>query len=110
MRGIADQLVSLIERLCNFERLLRAEAKQPIGVALQFRQIVQTAAGAIRWVSDSMDSIDALSGTRPARRSGRLLAVGRQPHGLLQRFRIGLAVGCRVPKPCAFVCVRLRIG
>ena len=38
---IADQLVPLVERLRGVERLLRAEAEQPVGVALQLGQIVE---------------------------------------------------------------------
>ena len=38
---IADQLVAFVERLRQVERVLRAEAEEAIGVALQFGQVVE---------------------------------------------------------------------
>ena len=38
---VADQLVPLVERLGEVQSPLRAEAKQAVGVALQFREVVE---------------------------------------------------------------------
>jgi len=38
---VTDEFVPLVERLCQVERLLRAEAEQAVGVPLQLRQIVE---------------------------------------------------------------------
>ena len=56
---VADQLVPLVESLRHIQRLLRAEAEQPVGVPLQFRQVVERG-GAIFWISDSIDSMAAV--------------------------------------------------
>src|SRR3954447_4983140 len=45
---IADEFVLFIERLCDVERLLGTVAEQPVGMPLQFRQIVE------RWRSGAL--------------------------------------------------------
>src|ERR1044072_1037812 len=42
---VADQLVALVEGLCGVKRLLRAEAEEAIGVALELREVVRQRRG-----------------------------------------------------------------
>ena len=84
---IADQFVAFIQRLRHVQRLLRAEPEKPVGVPLQFRKIVQRRRRhALGLGFDGFDG--RLPGTRPRRDAVGLFAIGRQAHGLLQRFLI----------------------
>ena len=79
---VADQLVPFIERLGQVQGLLRAEAEQPVGVPLQFRQIVQ------RRRCHPLDlGSDRFDGGRARARAldnpSSRLSVRRQPHRLL---------------------------
>ncbi len=79
---IADQLVSLVERLRDVQRLLRAEAEQAVGVALQFGQIVERRRRhALRLRFDGFDG--GLAGARARFDAAGLFAIGRQAHGIL---------------------------
>ena len=87
---IADQLVPFVEGLAGIERLLRAEAVQPVGVALQFGQVVEQRRGhALRLCFDGFDG--SLAGARARGDPLGLFAVRRAAASPAQRFFVGSA-------------------
>ena len=100
---IAEQLVAFVERLRRVQRLLRAEAVEAVGVALQLGEIVERRRGhALRLRFDGFDG--GLAGARARCDALGLFAIGRQPHGLLQRFLVGaglLDAVARTTCPCS---------
>ncbi len=65
----------LVERLGDVKRLLRAEAEEAVGVALQFGEIVERG-GAMRCVSASIDSMARLAGAGARDDAAGFFAVG----------------------------------
>ena len=99
---IADELVALVERLRGIERLLRAEAEEAVGVALQLGEIVERRRRhALRLRVDGFDG--GLPGARAGGDAVGLLAIGGQAHGLLQGFLVGAGRGreTRCPDRCS---------
>ena len=102
---IADELVVLVEGLGGVEGLLRAEAVEPVGVALQLGEVVERRRRhALRLGFDRLDG--RLAGAGPLRDAAGLLAIGGQAHGLLERLLSRASAA--LAKPGALIRVRLR--
>ena len=110
---IADQLVAFVEGLREVQSLLRAEAEEAVGVALQFGEIVERGRRhALRFGLDGFDG--GLPGSCAGDDLPRLFAIGGQAHGLLERLlvraRCSGGGGGTVAEPGALVGGRFRRG